>query len=637
MRTPLTEFSDIPGQLPETLVPENTNVHDAAHVAIDMLNDLRIEHLSPHVIWRDLLSLTDTFRTFTSPTVVLDTFQKLGSEKKCSVGGRAQTEPRIVRIPGPNCGWIDVDFIFSVQHGQLKGNCAGIVSLVFNDQGVPQIWMLRTWLENYDGHGHPDDIEAAASRTQQENTTDGLHKTVLDAIVVGGGQAGLSAAGRLHALGIDYLLFDERSKIGDSWGDRYDSLKWHTVKEYGNLPFGRTFSPDDPDLLPKDRIATAYKAWSVAHHLQVREGIAVKSAKWDPAAQTWTVTTASSQSSHEDTYLTRNLILSTGPGYRTPTIPPWATPDQVRTSGYQGTLLHSMTYRSASAAAAAAGSPHRHGIVIGSANTAHDIAEDMARAHMAVTMVQRSPTFVMPGTWLVESQARAYNLSRPTHVPDCEQATMPLKISRELLNRSLRPVLRQHAPLYDRLEAVGFRVDRCPDAGSKILVRRGGHYVDIGACRRIVEGEIRVKGKVVRGLCGKGLVFEDGMELEADLIVLATGFEMDFRMEAKEILGAEVAGMMDDYYGPDAEGEQRAYARLAGRELPIVFLLFSSSPSLPYLMSSLTGFLLDPHLYYHGGECRMARFYSRFVALQIQKELLGEPLQPYLVGKKYAE
>lgn len=37
----------------------------------------------------------------------------------------------------------------------------------------------------------------------------------------------------------------------------------------------------------------------------------------------------------------------------------------------------------------------------------------------------------------------------------------------------------------------------------------------------------------------------------------------------------------------------------------------------------------DPSLYYHGGDVRMARFFSRFIALQIQAQVLGQPLKPY--------
>lgn len=38
----------------------------------------------------------------------------------------------------------------------------------------------------------------------------------------------------------------------------------------------------------------------------------------------------------------------------------------------------------------------------------------------------------------------------------------------------------------------------------------------------------------------------------------------------------------------------------------------------------------DPNLYYHGGDVRMARFFSQFIALQIQADVLGYPMQPYL-------
>lgn len=38
----------------------------------------------------------------------------------------------------------------------------------------------------------------------------------------------------------------------------------------------------------------------------------------------------------------------------------------------------------------------------------------------------------------------------------------------------------------------------------------------------------------------------------------------------------------------------------------------------------------DPNIYYHGGDVRMARFFSQFIALQIQADVLGHPMQPYL-------
>ena len=46
-------------------------------------------------------------------------------------------------------------------------------------------------------------------------------------------------------------------------------------------------------------------------------------------------------------------------------------------------------------------------------------------------------------------------------------------------------------------------------------------------------------------------------------------------------------------------------------------------------MRKLTDIVADPHLYYHGGDVRNARWFSRFLALQIQAEMLGKPLEPF--------
>ena len=126
--------------------------------------------------------------------------------------------------------------------------------------------------------------------------------------------------------------------------------------------------------------------------------------------------------------------------------------------------------------------------------------------------------------------------------------------------------------------------------------------VDIGASARISRGEIKVNTNPVRGLTETGLLFDDGSEVHADLVVLATGFDHDFRSDAAKIVGQGVADAMDDFWGVDAEGEIRGHAKPAGH----------------------------PNLYYHGGDTRMGRFFSRFIALQIQADVLGKPMERYI-------
>ncbi|KAK3111116.1 hypothetical protein LTR53_013950 [Teratosphaeriaceae sp. CCFEE 6253] len=216
-------------------------------------------------------------------------------------------------------------------------------------------------------------------------------------------------------------------------------------------------------------------------------------------------------------------------------------------------------------------------------------------------MLQRSPTFVFPVEWLSRAQDPHYNADMNLAHSDRETFTYPNKIMREIINRAVWGAIKASPDRFDALERAGFMIDRYGDTYDNLYVRFGGHYVDIGASARIASGEIKVQTKGVQGLTEKGLDFNDGTSLPADLIVLATGFQHDFRVDAARLVGKNVAEQMDDYWGLDAEGELRGHARFAGHD----------------------------RLYYLGGDVRMARFFSTFVALQIQADVLGTPLRRY--------
>lgn len=437
-----------------------------------------------------------------------------------------------------------------------------------------------------------------------------------DTIIIGGGQSGLSVAGRLEALNVSYVLLEKRPEIGDVWVTRYDSLRWHTSKEYGNLPFGRTYPDEDPYMLPAKRIGAGHKAWAEKYGINARTSTSIDSVVWDENLNTWTVTT-SSPSEKQQTIKARNLVLAIGPGHLTPVSPSWASPEQIAATKFKGTIVHGSSYRSAKTHAG------KRGIVIGTANTGHDVAEDMADHGMHTTMVQRGSTFIFPAKWLHAAEDLHYHEKLDTAVADKETFTYPNKIMREMINRAAWSGIEADPEPFDALERAGFKVDRFGDIYHNLYVRFGGHYVDVGASARIVEGEIKVRTEAVRSLTENGLVFEDGSEVPADLIVLCTGFDHDFRVDAAKIVGKEVAEQMDEFYGMDGEGEVRGHAKIAGREFLNLDRTVFGSLADDWLCA-------DPHLYYHGGDIRMGRFFSRFIALQIQADVLGKPLKQYL-------
>lgn len=77
---------------------------------------------------------------------------------------------------------------------------------------------------------------------------------MLDVIIIGAGQAGLSMGYFLKQEDVSFLLLDAEERIGDSWRKRYDSLILFTPKSYSALP-GMIFEGDQEAFPSKDEIA----------------------------------------------------------------------------------------------------------------------------------------------------------------------------------------------------------------------------------------------------------------------------------------------------------------------------------------------------------------------------------------------
>ena len=86
-------------------------------------------------------------------------------------------------------------------------------------------------------------------------------------IVVGGGQAGLSIAARLHQLGIDALIVDRHQRVGDNWRTRYHSLTLHNEVHVNHLPY-LPFPPTFPVYIPKDKLANWFESYVEAMELE---------------------------------------------------------------------------------------------------------------------------------------------------------------------------------------------------------------------------------------------------------------------------------------------------------------------------------------------------------------------------------
>jgi putative flavoprotein involved in K+ transport len=97
---------------------------------------------------------------------------------------------------------------------------------------------------------------------------------LVQTIVIGGGQAGLSVGYHLAKRGLPFLIVDANHQIGDAWRNRWDSLRLFNPARYAGLP-GLRF-PARGDTFPtKEQMADYLVDYAHKFQLPVRNGVKV--------------------------------------------------------------------------------------------------------------------------------------------------------------------------------------------------------------------------------------------------------------------------------------------------------------------------------------------------------------------------
>jgi putative flavoprotein involved in K+ transport len=101
------------------------------------------------------------------------------------------------------------------------------------------------------------------------------HTERIDTLVVGGGQAGLSVGYHLARRGIPFVILDANRRVGDSWRNRWDSLRLFTPNRFNGLP-GMPFPGPRWALPTKDEFADYLESYAERFELPVRIGVEVE-------------------------------------------------------------------------------------------------------------------------------------------------------------------------------------------------------------------------------------------------------------------------------------------------------------------------------------------------------------------------
>lgn len=553
--------------------------------------------------WRDLVSFTWNIRTMEGHEQIRDMLSQQLASVQPSNWQIAEGEP-VEEAEGLYTAWISFETAVARGYG-----------LVRIREG--KIWTLLTSMSELKGyeeplgfgrplgakHGAGKHRSTWAEEREEELRTLGYSQQPY-VLIIGGGQGGIALGARLRQLNVPTIIIEKNERPGDSWRKRYKSLCLHDPVWYDHLPY-LPFPPNWPVFAPKDKIGDWLEMYTRVMELNYWTKTTAKSAQYDEQSGEWTVVV--DRDGEELTLKPKQLVLATGMSGKA-NIPQFTGAER-----FKGDIHHSSQHPGPDAYRG------KKAVVIGSNNSAHDIAAALWENDVDVTMVQRSSTHIVRSDTLMEIglgalySEEAVRNGVTTNKADMIFASLPYRILHEFQIPLYKQMYERDKDFYDRLEKAGFMLDWGDDGSGlfmKYLRRGSGYYIDVGASELVADGKIKLaSGSDVAEITEDAVILQNGTRLEADLIVLATGYG-SMNGWAADLISQEVADKVGKVWGLGSdttkdpgpwEGEQRNMWKPTQQEA----------------------------LWFHGGNLHQSRHYSQFLSLQLKARMEGIPTPVY--------
>ena len=340
-----------------------------------------------------------------------------------------------------------------------------------------------------------------------------------DVLIIGAGISGIGAAYRITERNpqFSYRILERRSCIGGTW----DLFRYPGIRSDSDIftlsfpwePWRRQENVADGEYIREYLEATAHKHGIDEH---MRFDTYVKSAEWDSTTDTWTV--HAEQDGSTRTYRARFLFFGTGYyDYDRP-----YKPEIPGLERFAGDVVHPQFWPEDLDYAG------KRVVVIGSGATAISLIPALAKKASHVTMLQRSPTYMM-------------SMPRFDPMVDFIRKLLPPRLShavvrfRNAMFHVLTYFMFRKAPKFGRrfirsrtMAALpeGYDVDLHFKPKYDPWDQRMCLILDHDLFNQISEGRAEVATGNIDHVDENGIVLTSGARVEADVIVTATGLQL---------------------------------------------------------------------------------------------------------------
>jgi monooxygenase len=342
----------------------------------------------------------------------------------------------------------------------------------------------------------------------------------LDVLIVGAGLSGIGAAYRLQTKcpGKSYAILEAREQLGGTW----DLFRYPGVRSDSDMyTLGYSFRPwSDPASIASGSSILEYVRATARENgidRQIRYGHRVERASWSSADAAWTVEVLGPGGTLRHFRCNFLYMCSGYYDYSAGHVPDFPGAQE-----FQGRIVHPQRWTPDIDYAG------KRVVVIGSGATAMTLVPELSKSASHVTMLQRSPTYVIsrPAEDALAKKLRRFLPLRAALVIARWKSIIMGMIffqackrwPRHVAGLLLRGVREELGPDYDvkrhfkpRYKPWDQRLCLVPDGDLFAALREGRASVETDHIERFVEDGIELKS---------------GKKLEADLVVTATGLEM---------------------------------------------------------------------------------------------------------------
>ncbi|MEM7413094.1 MAG: NAD(P)/FAD-dependent oxidoreductase [Myxococcota bacterium] len=393
--------------------------------------------------------------------------------------------------------------------------------------------------------------------------------------IIGAGPAGIAMAVQLGRLGIPYVLYDRRDEIGGTWSiHKYPDIRVDT------LSLHYEFSFDEPYRW-REYFARGEQVRGYLEHIAEKHGVRphmrlghdLEDARFDEATSSWQLVFRGNDG--ERVERRANVVVSAAGLFSKP-----KRLDIEGIDAYEGGLVHPTRWTNDIDVRG------KRVAVIGNGSSGVQLLARVANEAAQVHVFQRTPQWIAPRPnygrpiepevrWLLDHVPGYWNWCRYTSIiglmtwhedfliPD-EQweakggyITEKSEQLREFMVDYIQQQIGDRPDLFEQL---------VPDYAP--MVRRP--VVDNGWYQALTRDNVELVTSGIERFTKRGIETADGKQHEFDLVVSATGFEVDQFLWPAEYHG-EGGVRLRDYWAPESP---RAYLGMMVPHFPNFFMLY---------------------------------------------------------------